>query len=51
MAIEKKERYIVTMEDGTRKTVVATTFQECLAMFGEENVSMITKLEYQEEEA
>ncbi|MBO7729015.1 MAG: hypothetical protein J6S50_10935 [Oscillospiraceae bacterium] len=51
MAIEKKERYIVTMEDGTRKNVVAASFQECLAMFGEENVSMITKLEYQEEEA
>ena len=48
MAIEKKERYIVEMEDGTRKTVVASTFQEILAMFGEENVVKIEKLDYQE---
>lgn len=50
MAIEQKERYIVTMENGERKNVVAATFQEVLAMFGEENVSMISKLDYKGEQ-
>ena len=48
MAIEQKERYIVTLEDGKRVNVVAATFQECLDMYGEENVVMISKLEYTE---
>jgi len=48
MAIEKKERYVVTLEDGRRVNVVAATFQECLAMYGEENVVMIAKLDYEE---
>lgn len=49
MAIERKERYIVTMEDGTRINTVASTFQEVLLMFGEENVVMVTKLDYEED--
>ena len=49
MAIEQKERYIVEMADGTRKTVVASTFQEVLQMFGEENVEKISKLEFNQE--
>ena len=48
MAIEQKERYVVTLEDGRRINVVAATFQECLTMYGEENVVMISKLDYQE---
>ena len=48
MAIEQKERYVVTLEDGRRINVVAAAFQECLAMYGEENVVMISKLDYQE---
>lgn len=48
MAIEQKERYIVTLECGKRVNVVAATFQECLAMYGEENVVMISKLDYTE---
>ena len=51
MAIEQKERYVVTMEDGKRVNVVASTFQECLAMYGEGNVVMISKLDYQEVKA
>lgn len=49
MAIEQKERYIVTLEDKRRVNVVAASFQECLAMFGEEQVEKIEKLPYEEE--
>ena len=49
MAIEQKERYVVTMENGTSKTVVAGTYQEVLQMYGEENVTRIEKLDFQEE--
>lgn len=48
MAIEQKERYIVTMCDGNRLNVVAASFQEVLAMYGEENVEKIEKLDYEE---
>lgn len=48
MAIEKKERYVVQLSDGTGKTVVASTFQEVLQMFGEENIEEIQKLDYEE---
>ena len=48
MAIEQKERYIVEMEDGRLVNVVAASFQECLAMYGEENVTRIEKLSYEE---
>ncbi len=48
MAIEKKERYIIRMRDGKGATVVAESFQECLQMFGEENVEMIQVLDYDE---
>ena len=48
MAIEQKERYIVTLEDGKCVNVVAATFQEVLAMYGEENVVKIEKLDYTE---
>lgn len=50
MAIEQKERYIVTMVDGRRMNAVAASFQEVIQMFGEENVTIIEKLEYQEVE-
>ena len=49
--MDQKERYVVTLEDGRRINVVASTFQECLAMYGEENVVMISKLDYQEVKA
>ena len=47
MAIEKKERYIVELEDKSRKNVIAASFQECLSLFGEENVVKIEKLPYE----
>ena len=46
--MDQKERYIVTMTDGRRINAVATSFSECLQMFGEENVEQIEKLDYQE---
>lgn len=48
MAIEKKERYIIHFTDGTGKTVVASTYQEVIAMFGEENIESIAKKDYEE---
>lgn len=55
MAIEKKERYIVVMrienngaEFVIRKNVLAGTFRECLEMYGEENIVMVSKLGYEE---
>lgn len=49
MAIEQKERYVVELEDGRRLNVVAASFQEVLAMYGEENVEKISKLEFNQE--
>ena len=46
--MDQKERYIVRLVDGTGKTVVASTYQEVLAMYGEENVVFIAKLPYEE---
>lgn len=46
--MDQKERYIVTMTDGTRMNAVAKSFSECLQMFGEENVEKIEKLDYEE---
>lgn len=46
--IEQKERYIVTMADGTQINSVCGTFSECIAAFGEENIVKIEKLDYQE---
>ena len=43
-----KERYNVTMRDGTRITAVAHSFSEILQMFGEEFVCMIEKMDYDE---
>lgn len=46
--MEQKERYVVTLEDGRQMNVLASTFQEVLAMFGEENVVKIEKLDNEE---
>lgn len=48
MAIELKERYIVKLKDGTALNVLAESFQECLALYGEENVEEIKKMDYDE---
>ena len=49
--MDQKERYVVYLEDGRMLNVVASTFQEVLQMFGEENVTRIEKLEYEEVKA
>lgn len=46
--MEQKERYVVTLEDGRQMNVLASTFQEVLAMFGEKNVVKIEKLDNEE---
>lgn len=48
MAIEQKERYVITMADGKRLTTLLSSFQEALEMYGEENVEKIEKLDYKE---
>jgi hypothetical protein len=50
MAIEKKERYVVTMHDGTKMNVLAETFSEILRMYGEENIESIKKMDYEGEQ-
>lgn len=46
--MDRKERYIIELHDGTRMNAVAKSFQEVLQMFGEENVCKIEKLDYEE---
>lgn len=48
--MDQKERYIVRLVDGTGKTVVASTYQEVIAMYGEENIERIEKKDYEEEQ-
>ena len=48
MAIEQKERYIATLEDGRQVNVLAATFSEVIMMLGEENLVKIEKLPYDE---
>ena len=48
MAIEKKERYVVQLEDGRAVTAVCQSFRECLDLYGEENVVYIKKFPYEE---
>ena len=50
MAIEKKERYVIRLADGKAVTALAQSFQECIALFGEENIEMIRKFDYEEPE-
>ena len=49
MAIEKKERYIIKCADGKIYNAVCRSFTECIMMFGEENITQIEKLDYEEE--
>ena len=48
MAIEQKERYIIQMKDGAGATILAESFSECIRLFGEENIEMMKKLDYEE---
>ncbi|MBR2097964.1 MAG: hypothetical protein IJ907_08850 [Prevotella sp.] len=47
--LEQKERYIVTLADGKQINAKCSTFAECIAAFGEENIVAIEKLDYEEE--
>lgn len=46
--MDQKERYIITLVDGTQKNALARTFAECIQMLGEENIIKIEKLDYEE---
>ena len=48
MAIEKKELYVVTLEDGRQVNAVVSSFAEVVQLFGEENIEKIEKLPYEE---
>ncbi|MBQ9662197.1 MAG: hypothetical protein IJV40_03480 [Oscillospiraceae bacterium] len=48
--IEKKERYIVTLDDGKEYNALCASFSECIQAFGEENIRKMEKLDYEEEE-
>ena len=50
MALEKKERYIVKMEDGKEANALCQSFKEVVELFGEENIVYIRKLDYEEPE-
>lgn len=44
MAIEQKELYLVKLNDGREINAVCQSFSECLALYGEENVTYIRKI-------
>ena len=48
MAIEKKELYIVSLEDGRQANAVVSSFTEVEQLFGSENITKIEKLPYEE---
>ena len=47
--MDQKERYDVYLEDGTAKTVVESSYQRVIQLFGEENIVRIEKRDYKEE--
>ena len=50
MAIEQKERYIVTLTNGKRINALVQSIMECVQLYGEENIVMIEKLDHPEEQ-
>jgi len=48
VAIEKKELYIVELEDGRTANAVAQSYDEVLKLYGEENIISMKKLPYEE---
>ena len=48
MAIEQKERYIVTLTNGKRINALVQSIVECVQLYGEENIVKIEKLPYEE---
>ena len=48
MAIEQKERYIVTLTNGKKVNAKVASISECVLLYGEENIVMIEKLDLPE---
>ena len=48
--MDQKEIYVVHFRDGTGANVIASSFQEVIAMYGEENIERIEKKDYEEAE-
>ena len=48
MAIEQKERYVISLVDGRVVNAVCQSFRECIDLYGEENVISIRKMDYNE---
>lgn len=48
--MDQKEIYVVRFRDGTGMNVIASSFQEVIAMYGEENIERIEKKDYEEAE-
>lgn len=50
MTMDQKEIYIVRFRDGTGMNAIASSFQEVIAMYDEENIERIEKKGYEEAE-
>lgn len=48
--MDQKELYIVTFSNGTGANVLASSYQEVLAMYGEKNIEKIEKKLYEGEQ-
>lgn len=46
--MDKRERYLVVMMDGTCQMVLAYTFRDVLDMVGDDDILQITKMHYEE---
>ena len=44
MAIEQKEVYIIRLKEGKAISAVCASFDECLKLYGEENIIGIDKV-------
>ena len=48
--MDEKERYLVAMYDGHIVNVVARNFTDIILKYGEDNIWMMLKLDYDEED-
>ena len=49
MAIEQKERYIVTLTNGKKVNALVQSIVECVQLYGEENIVKIENLDRKED--
>ena len=49
MAIEQKERYIITLTNGKKVNALVQSIVECVQLYGEENIVMIENLDRKED--